>query len=89
MITMTDEAASLIVDLVNKSDLPSSAGLRLSTDPFLGSLAMSLSPRAQIHDLVIDQDGALLFLDPPVADRLAEQTLRAQLLERPAFYLTS
>jgi iron-sulfur cluster assembly protein len=89
MITMTEEAASLIVSLVNDTDLPNSAGLRLGTDPFRGSLAMSLSRIPNPDDIVVDHDGAQLFLSPTVADMLTNQTLRAQLMERPAFYLTS
>lgn len=89
MITMTTEAATLITSLVSDSDLPPSAGLRLGTDPFLGSLAMSLTPEPRPSDVVIDRDGALLFLAPTVAARLTDQTLRAQLEDRPAFYLTT
>ena len=88
MITMTTEAATLITSLIHDSDLPDSAGLRLGTDPFLGSLAMSLSREPKSRDVVIDHDGAHLFLAPSVADTLNDQTLRAQLEDRPAFYLT-
>ena len=89
MITMTDEAATLIATLVNDSDLPASSGLRLGTNPFIGSLTMSLSPRPNTSDIVIDHYGALLFLAPTVADKLTDQTLSAQVQDRPAFYLTS
>jgi hypothetical protein len=89
MITMTNEAASLITTLVSDSDLPDSAGLRLGTDPFSGSLAMSLSRRPKASDVVVGHNGALLFLASTVADRLADQTLRAQLEDRPAFFLTA
>lgn len=88
MITMTAEAATLIAALVSDSDLPTSAGLRLGTDPLLGSLAMSLSEEPGSSDVVLDQDGAMLFLAPDVAHRLTDQTLSAQLVDRPAFYLT-
>lgn len=89
MITLTDEAASLIADLVSDSDQPDSAGLRLGADPILGSLAMSLSPEPQVDDVVVGHNGALLFLASTVADRLAGQTLQAQVEDRPAFFLTS
>ena len=89
MITMSHDAATLIRTLVSDSDLPATGGLRLGADPFLGSLAMSLSTEASTSDVVVDQDGALLFLAPIVAARLTDQTLRAQLEDRPAFYLTT
>lgn len=89
MITMTSEAASLITALVSDSDLPDSAGLRLGTDPVLGSLAMNLTREPKASDVVVGHNGALLFLASTVADRLDGQTLRAQLQERPAFFLTA
>ncbi len=89
MITMTDDAATLISTLVNDSDLPDSAGLRLGADPILGSLAMNLSRTPMTNDVVVGHNGALLFLARSVAERLGDQTLRAQLEHRPAFFLTA
>lgn len=89
MITMTREAATLITTLVGDSELPASAGLRVDTDPRRGSLAMSLRPRPRRNDVVVDHEGALLFVAPALADKLADQTLQAQLQDRPAFYLTT
>jgi iron-sulfur cluster assembly protein len=89
MISMTSEAATLISALLGDSDLPDSAGLRLSTDPTVGSLAMSLIPQPNSSDTVVDCEGALLFVAPTVAYRLGDQILTAQLHDRPAFYLIS
>ncbi len=88
MMKMTDEAASLIVSLLTETALPSSAGLRLRTDPHRGSLDMSLSAQPRKQDLVVDHGGALLFVTPAVAERLADTTLHAQIDDRPAFFLT-
>lgn len=89
MITVTDEAATLIISLVNDSHLPPSGGLRLGTDPFFGFLAMSLRPKPETDDVIVQHQGALLFLAPAVAATLTEQILQAQLQDRPAFYLST
>ena len=77
----------LIRRLVGDSDLPDTAGLRLGTDDDTLSLAMHLESRPQQDDLVLEHDGAALFVSPMAAVRLDQQTLRAQVDGRSAFFV--
>jgi Fe-S cluster assembly iron-binding protein IscA len=87
MVDISDEAAELIRTLVEDSDLPESAGLRLATDGDTHSLAMNLGAAPLPDDLVLEHAGASLFVSASAAPRLAEQTLHAQLEPRAAFFL--
>ena len=87
MLTISDEAAALIRRLIEESDLPDSAGLRLGTDDDLHSLAMQLVPEPGPHDVVLAKDGASLFVSPMASVRVGGQTLRAQVEGRPAFFV--
>jgi len=87
MVQLSNDAAELIRTLVADHDLPSSAGLRLGTDEENHSLAMHLEPGPQEFDVVLEQDGASLFVSPDAAPRLGDQTLHAQLTPRPAFFV--
>jgi Fe-S cluster assembly iron-binding protein IscA len=87
MIKLSDEAAGLIRTLVADSVLPDSAGLRLGTDEDTHSLAMGLAAAPQADDLVLEHQGASLFVSPVAASRVEDQTLQAQGEPRPAFFV--
>ncbi len=87
MVNLSDEAAGLIRTLVADSDLPDSAGLRLGTDDDKHSLAMGLEAAPKADDLVLEHEGASLFVSPLAASRVDDQTLHAQVAPRPAFFV--
>lgn len=87
MVQLSNDAAELIRTLVADHDLPSSAGLRLGTDEEKHSLAMQLEPAPHLDDVVLERDGASLFVSSEAAPRLRDQTLHAQLAPRPAFFV--
>ena len=87
MVHLSDEAAGLIRTLVAASDLPDSAGLRLGTDDDNHSLAMKLEAAPHDDDLVLEHEGASLFVSPLAATRVEDQTLHAQEQPRPAFFV--
>jgi hypothetical protein len=87
LLSLSDEAAQLIRTLLAKTELPATAGLRLCSDPELGSLQMSLSPYPLVSDSVVAHGGASLFVSEAVAVRLADQRLHAQVEDRPAFFV--
>lgn len=88
MITVSDEAATLIRTLVEAATLPDTAGLRLGTDDKMHSLDMHLEANPRPGDEVLEHDGVALFVSPLASARLNEQTLDAQVEGRPAFFLT-
>ena len=87
MVDLSDEAAGLIRSLVADSALPDSAGLRLGTDDDKHSLAMQLQAAPNADDLVLEHEGASLFVSPLAAVRVEDQTLHAQTQPRPAFFV--
>lgn len=87
MRDISDDAAGLIRSLVAASDLPATAGLRLGTDDERNSLAMGLEAEPQPGDVVLDHDGAALFVSPRADERSGGHTLQAQVTGRPAFYV--
>ena len=87
MVNLSDEAAGLIRTLVADSYLPDSAGLRLGTDDDKHSLSMKLEAAPKAHDLVVEHQGASLFVSPLAASRIEDKTLHAQVAPRPAFFV--
>jgi Fe-S cluster assembly iron-binding protein IscA len=70
VITLTDNAASQIRNLVAQPDIPDEGGVRIasSTD---GALTLSVAPAPFDGDAVVDEDGARVFLEPE-ADQLLD-----------------
>jgi Fe-S cluster assembly iron-binding protein IscA len=87
MVNLSNDAAELIRSLVSDSDLPESAGLRLGTDDASHALAMNLAAVPREDDVVVEHEGAAMWVSPGAAARLEDQTLHAQLEPRPAFFV--
>lgn len=87
MVELSLEAAVLIRRLVADHQLPDSAGLRLCTGAGSRSLSLALATAPDRHDVVLTRNGASLFVSPTAAQRVAHQTLRAQVQGRPAFFV--
>lgn len=77
-VQLTDDAASMIVDLVEGRALPDGAGLRIAPRPDHPALAMALVERAAPLDVVVRADRARLFLAPDAHRRLAGEVLDAR-----------
>lgn len=78
MVLLTDDAATMIVDLVQQRQLPDGAGLRIAPRPDHPALAMSLVEHAAPWDVVVQADGARLFLAPDADRRLSGAVLDAR-----------
>lgn len=78
MLHLTDEAATMIAALVENSDLPAGAGLRIAQRADRPCLAMALAPKPGPEDTVVVKRDAAVFLGPVARQRLARQTLDAR-----------
>jgi iron-sulfur cluster assembly protein len=88
MLTITEEAATLIRTLRQDAELREQAGLRMVVDPTNLSLSMDLAETPAAGDTVVDRFGARVFLSPSAAHRLGEGTLQAEIAEeRSRFFL--
>jgi Fe-S cluster assembly iron-binding protein IscA len=79
MLTLTDNAASVIRDITDRRDVPDGAGVRVTADPTAGALTFSLAAAPIVGDKVLDASGARLFLDVKAAAVLADKALDAQI----------
>jgi Fe-S cluster assembly iron-binding protein IscA len=77
MLTVTENAVSVIRNLTDQQEVPEGAGLRIATDPSAGALTLSLAEAPLDGDEVLDESGARLFLDAEAAVLLDDKALDA------------
>jgi Fe-S cluster assembly iron-binding protein IscA len=77
MLAVTDKAVGVIRDITTQQNLPEGAGLRIAADPVADSLTLSVSPKPQDGDVVLDASGARIFLDFEAAQLLDDKALDA------------
>ncbi|MEV0727656.1 MULTISPECIES: adhesin [Polymorphospora] len=77
MLTLTDNAVTVIRDLTTQQEVPEGAGLRIATDTSAGALTLGLADQPAQGDQVVDDSGARIFLDPEAAQILDDKALDA------------
>ncbi len=88
MLSLTDEAARKITELLEATDLPADAGLRLAQREDHPALEMGLVARAEPEDVAVSSGTAVVFLDAAAAERVQDQVLDAKTTETTsAFFL--
>ena len=79
MLAISPAASEAIKGLVAASDLPPDGGIRISSHPQgPGIFELSLAPEAREADAVVEEQGAVVFVDDEVAPLLDDKTLDAQ-----------
>ena len=81
MLTLTENATSLIKNLAEQTAVAENAGLRISTTEGDAGLAVDLTPAPEPTDQVVESSGARVFLEPNAAVVLDDKVLDAQLDE--------
>lgn len=84
MLLLTHDAAAVIRSLVEQSELPEQGGLRITAQPLgerKAALELSVAEEPEALDEVVEQAGAHVFLEPVVAQALADKVLDASLEE--------
>ena len=77
MLTLTENASTIVKDVTAQLDGPETAGLRITSDAAMQGLVVTAAPQPEPDDQVIDQAGAHVYLDPPAAQMLEDQVLDA------------
>jgi len=77
MLTLTENASTIVRDITNQPGLPEAVGLRITADDDPSSFAISAAERAEPTDLVIEQAGATVYLDEQAAALLDDKILDA------------
>ncbi len=76
MLTLTENASTIVKGIASQT--PEAAGLRITsesaTEPAFGVTA---APNAEPGDLVVEQDGATVFLDEAASGQLDDKLLDA------------
>jgi Fe-S cluster assembly iron-binding protein IscA len=79
MLMLTDNATTVVRALVDRPELPDSAGLRVAS-PSDGSEGLTISTETtpQQGDSVLENEGARVFLEPGAAEILDDKVLDAR-----------
>lgn len=81
MLTLTENASTLIKNLADQTVVAENAGLRISTAEGRDGLAVDLTPEPEPTDQVVESAGARVFLEENAAVVLTDKVLDAQLDE--------
>jgi iron-sulfur cluster assembly protein len=76
VLTLTDNAASEIRNLVANPEVPDDGGVRIASNPE-GALTLALAAAPADGDEVVDQSGARVFLEPQAGEMLDDKLLDA------------
>jgi iron-sulfur cluster assembly protein len=79
MLDMTENATSVIRSIADRPELPDDAGLRVTSGgEASGQLAVAPSGAPEQGDVIVEKDGARVFLDEQAAVILDDKVLDAQ-----------
>ncbi|MEP9383604.1 Fe-S cluster assembly protein HesB [Nocardioides sp. KR10-350] len=81
MLTLTENATTIINNLVNQPGTPEGSGLRITSDSPEPGLAVTTATAAQPGDQVVEQQGATVYLDETAATLLDDKVLDASLTQ--------
>lgn len=79
MLTLTENASTVVKTIVDQSEANQEAGLRISQDAVDSpALHVIASEAPQPGDQVLEEDGARVFLEETAAETLDDKVLDAQ-----------
>lgn len=79
MLTLTENASTLIKNLAEQTAVAENAGLRISTGEDAAQLSVDLTPAPEPDDKVIESEGARVFLEENAALALDDKVLDAHM----------
>jgi len=77
MLTLTENASTIVKNITQRPQAPDSAGLRISSDEATQTFEVTATPDATPGDQVVEQDGATVYLDSRAAELLDDKVLDA------------
>ncbi|MGA8256197.1 MAG: Fe-S cluster assembly protein HesB [Nocardioides sp.] len=77
MLTLTENASTIVRDITTQPGLPESAGLRITTDGDQSAFAIAAAEQPEPDDKVVEQAGATLYLDEQASMLLDDKILDA------------
>lgn len=77
MLTLTENASTIVRDITTQPGYGDDAGLRITTDGDPSSFAIAPAEAAEPADKVVEQSGATVYLDEQAAQLLDDKILDA------------
>lgn len=85
MLALTPDATQMIEQILERSDIPDGAGIRIATTEMsndgdsaaITHLEMFIAPEPEVADQVIENAGARVFVDDRLTDLLDDKQLDA------------
>ncbi len=83
MLTLTENASTIVKDIAERTGGAEGAGLRISTDPGVNAaFAIAAADHAEPGDQVVEQGGATIYLEESAAQLLDDKILDAAVDEQ-------
>ncbi|WP_151082269.1 Fe-S cluster assembly protein HesB [Nocardioides cynanchi] len=81
MLSLTENASTIVKDIAAQQGGPDTTGLRISSeDPSVG-LMVTATGQPEPGDATVVSDGATVYLDPTASEQLDDQILDAAVAE--------
>ena len=77
MLTLTENAQTIITGIVDGAQVPQTGGIRIAQDAEGKGLSVTVAELPQAEDQVVEAAGAKVFLDPSAAVALDDKVLDA------------
>lgn len=78
MLTLTENASTIVRDITAQPGMSESAGLRITSEGGeQAGFAISAADQPQADDQVVEQSGAIVYLEPEAAELLDDKILDA------------
>ena len=77
MLTLTENAQTIITGIVDGAQVPQTGGIRIAQDAEGTGLSVAVAELPQAEDQVVEAAGAKVFLDPSAAVALDDKVLDA------------
>jgi len=81
MLTLTENASTIVKDIATQQGGSESMGLRISGEDPTHGLMVTAAEQPLPGDQTVTADGAVVYLDEPAAQRLDDQVLDASVDE--------
>ncbi|GAA1423467.1 Fe-S cluster assembly protein HesB [Agrococcus citreus] len=77
MLTLTENAQTIITGIVDSAQVPQTGGIRIAQDAQGEGLNVTVAELPEVQDQVVEAAGAKVFLDPSAAVALDDKVLDA------------
>lgn len=77
MLTLTENAQTIITGIVDGAQVPQTGGIRIAQDAQGEGLAVTVAELPEVQDQVVEAAGAKVFLDQSAAVALDDKVLDA------------